>query len=685
MLSVDHGRGSLVRRLRKAQVDGAPGVAIRRIVNGVVVGNVGLHNVIVDRFAGAILDGQRIGGGHAVLTGGDGGYYRARCGTGVHLEGDILHIVARAAQHFFHLFDGELALEHVGEGRGGGGGVSARFFAHEIERDRIAIVGEARVRARHFRYYIIVGIAVCIGHIQRNGGAGSARLDGGRGMRLALGGYGFARGTIDVEGEARVRHLGGNVHCTLLLARVFGQQLGDGERARIGIVHNGVIACEARGLPLVDGDRLRLHGRIALRGRLREGIVTRGQHDDAIAIVARREGIGFARIGRAGERESNVCHSAGNVLLNQLQPAIVWHQVGEGGRDVAIAGDRYFLILAFLGGRLRTVWRSRLADDIVARLKRNRGRAIFARHAERSCATFAASNNHRSARGVAILIRLINFKGRAVREQVGIEGVVFHHIPVRANPQLFEYGDGAALCFNAILARHRGAGRVGILAHELVLQLRCILVRDFCRLAKGEHKSVTVVRGRNGIFRVIGSLEIGCHTARAEGDGIVILGGKLGLTRATLHSRHAIGGKRGTQGLIFHPVLAGDGGQGVCEGEAALHKVERAHSLVNRAFTAEGLASFLADLDPPGERYFLAIHSRRAHQRLLDFPFAFRLAGDGGIVACIGQRIAKRRLRASDAGFNFDAEFAIRRAVCHRAVARHARAKGQRLPRATGD
>ena len=80
-------------------------------------------------------------------------------------------------------------------------------------------------------------------------------------------------------------HLGGNVHCALLLARVFGQQLGDGERARSGIVHNGVIACEARGLAFFDGDRLRLHGRIALRGRLREGIGARGQHDDTMAVA----------------------------------------------------------------------------------------------------------------------------------------------------------------------------------------------------------------------------------------------------------------------------------------------------------------------------------------------------------------------------------------------------------------
>ena len=396
-----------------------------------------------------------------------------------------------------------------------------------------------------------------------------------------------------------------------------------------------------------------------------------------MAVAFRREGIGLVRIGRTGERKGNVWHeSAGSVLLFQLQPAIVLHQVGEGGRGFAIAGDRYFLILAFLGGRLRTVRRLRLANDIVARREFSRGRAIFARHAERS---------NRSARGVAIHIRLINFKGRAVREQVGIEGVVFHHIPVRANPQLFEYGDGAALCFNAILARHRGAGRVGILAHELVLQLRFVFVGDIFLIAKGEHKSVTVVRGRNGIFRVIGSLEIGCHTTRAEGDGIVILGGKLGLTRATIHSRHAIGGKLGAQGLIFHPILAGDGGQGVCEGEAAIHKVERAHSLVNRAFTAEGLASFLADLDPPGERYFLAIHGRRAHQRLLDCPFAFRLACDGGIVAVNGQCIGERVLRASDAGLNADAELAIRRVVWHRAVARHARAEGKRLPRATSD
>ena len=396
-----------------------------------------------------------------------------------------------------------------------------------------------------------------------------------------------------------------------------------------------------------------------------------------MAVASRREGIGFARIFRIGERESNVCHgSAGNVLLIQLQPAIVWHHVGEGGRDFAIAGDRYDLSLAFLGRHLRVLGRIRLADGILARRELSRGRAIFVRHAERS---------DRSARGVAILIRLVNFKGCAVREQVGIEGVVFHHIPVRANPQLFKYGDGAALCFNTIFALRRVARRLDILAHELVLQLRFVFVGDIFLIAKGEHKSVTVVRGRNGIFRVIGSLEIGCHTARAEGDGIVILGGKLGLTRATIHSRHAIGGKRGTQGLIFHPVLAGDGGQGVCEGEAALHKVERAHSLVNRAFTAEGLASFLADLDPPGERYFLAIHGRRAHQRLLDCPFAFRLACDGGIVAVNGQCIGERVLRASDAGFDADAELAIRRVVWHRAVARHARAKGQRLPCATGD
>ena len=225
VLSVDHGRGSLVRRLRKAQVDGAPGVvfgvAILRINDGVVFRDIGLNDVVVDE-AVRIPDGQRLGGGHAVFTGGDGVYYRARCGARAHLKDDARHILARAAQHFFHLFDGELALEHVGEGRGGGGGISARFFAHEIERDRIAIVGEARVRARHFRYYIIVGIAVCIGHIQRNGSAGCARRDGGRGMRIARGGYGFARRAIDVEGEARVLHLGGNIHRALLLPLVFG-------------------------------------------------------------------------------------------------------------------------------------------------------------------------------------------------------------------------------------------------------------------------------------------------------------------------------------------------------------------------------------------------------------------------------------------------------------------------------
>ena len=289
VLLVDDG---LPRRRRggEVEVDGAVVVAAAGVLDGVAFGR-GLvsdfDDVVVDGTVG-IADGQRIGGADAAVFGGH--VIDLFAAFVVRLAGPDLELDAVLARRFVQgllvLLEDELALEDVGEGGAGGGGVRA-VFAAEVEGDFLGIVVEGSVAAFDLVDLIVVEFAVFIPDGEVNGGGALARRDGDRLDRVAADGEIRAVSrAVDVEGEgladARLRRR----HGGRARVRAVGDLLGDGQGTLVFVVPNGGRAGEGERFAFLDLDGHVGHRQIVIRRiGLPEGIGAGRQLDLAVAAV----------------------------------------------------------------------------------------------------------------------------------------------------------------------------------------------------------------------------------------------------------------------------------------------------------------------------------------------------------------------------------------------------------------
>ena len=686
VLLVDDG---LPRRRRggETEVDGAVVVAVAGVLDGVAFGR-GLvsdfDDVVVDG-AVFVADGQRIGGADAAVCGFHGIDLFAAFGVrhaGPDLELDAV-LARRSVQGLLVLLEDELALEDVGEGGAGGGGVRA-VFAAEVEGDFLGIVVEGGVAAFVLDDLIVVEFAAFIPDGEVNGGGVRARLDSDRLGQVAAADVEIrAVGrAVDVEGEgladARLRRrLGDRAR-----ARAVGDLLGDGQRALGFVVPNGGRAGEGERFAFLDRDGHVGHRQIVFRRiGLLEGILAGPQLDLAVAAViqGQRDRVAFGwdeDERRAGELVAVLVH------FLHFEDTGALDGVGEGRLGGLIALDRHFLEQALFGGHVRAGGLLCLQDVVVAG---GEGDGRIARRVGHG----QGIDRSRTVLGLVIfrvpVSRRVDREGGGAGEEGGIEAGILDDLvaAIRAHePELFKHGDVAAGGLIAFRARDGGGERLRGTADRRVGHRRLVCKGDvfLFLLAKGQHESGLVVDGRYGVFGIIGSL--GFDAAGREGGLGVFSGGEGRIALAALIQRSAAHGEGGADGRVEIAVLALDRGQGVGEGEAL--KVERALDVVDAIHAAaEVRVIVLADLDRPGDRHRLTIGAghRLVIQRLCDLPFRGSGAGHrgrrGGGFGKLVRELDVRpvhRGRGADVGL----ERGKFRAIRHVAVALDARAEGDR-------
>ena len=683
VLLVDDG---LPRRRRggEAEVDGAVVGTVAGVLDGVAFGRSlvsDFDDVVADGTV-VIADGQRIGGADAAVFGGHGSFLFAAFvvrHAGPDLELDAV-LARRSVQGLLVLPEDELALEDVGEGGAGGGGVRA-VFAAEVEGDFLGVVVEGGVAAFVLDDLIVVEFAAFIPDGEVNGGGARALRDGDRDRVAADGEIRAGGRAVDVEGEgladARLRRrLDGRV-----FVRAVGDLLGDGQGALVFVVPNGGVAGEGERFAFLDLDGHVGHRQIVIRRiGLPEGIGAGIQLDLAVAAVIQGQ-LGLAAIGdedelRAGELVAGLVH------FLHFEDTGALDGVGEGLLGGIVALDRHLLEPALDGGHVRAVGLGCLQDVVVAG---GEGDGRIARRVAHG----QGIDRSRTVLGLAIfrvpVSRRVDLEGGAAGEEGGIEDIIRDvlGVAIRAHePELFKHGDVAAGGLIAFRARDGGGERLRGTADRLVGHRRLVCKGDefLFLLAKGQHESGLVVDGRYGVFGIIGSF--GVDAADREVGLGVFSGGEGRFVLAARSQRIAVHGEVGADGLVGIAVLALDRGQGVGEGEAL--KVERTLDVVDaRVVAAEVRIFVLADLDRPGDRHRLAIgvEHRLAIQRLCDLPYRGSGAGHRGRRSGgVGKLVLELDVRPVHRGRGADVglERGKRRAIRHVAVVLDARAEGDR-------